>query len=206
MKELIDFKSYPVNNMLSDLLKDKTTKKNIIFATSDYDDEKLGINEKSEITVDILSRSDLSLIQPRICKSFEEQTERTRKKAEVFTPSWICNKMNNQFDIEWFGREGVFNKTENQDWEVTSELVYFENSDDWQKYIKTTCLEIACGEAPFIVSRYDVSSGDMIPINRRIGILDRKLRVVSENTDNEADWLNWAFSSYKAVYLYQKLA
>ena len=189
--------------MLSDLLKDKTTKKNIIFATSDYDDEKLGINEKSEITVDILSRSDLSLIQPRICKSFEEQTERTRKKAEVFTPSWICNKMNNQFDIEWFGREGVFNKTENQDWEVTSELVYFENSDDWQKYIKTTCLEIACGEAPFIVSRYDVSSGDMIPINRRIGILDRKLRVVSENTDNEADWLNWAFSSYKAVYGYE---
>ena len=44
-----------------------------------------------------------------VAKSLEKQAERTREKAEVFTPSWICNKMNNHCDAEWFGRENVFN-------------------------------------------------------------------------------------------------
>lgn len=52
-------------------------------------------------------------------------------------------------------------------------------------------LEITCGEAPYIVSRYDAATGEIIPIERRIGILDRKLRVVNENTETEEDWLFW---------------
>ena len=46
-------------------------------------------------------------------------------------------------------------------------------------------LEISCGEAPYLVSRYDTVMGETIPISQRIGLLDRKLRVVSENTDTE---------------------
>ena len=199
MEELINFKSYPVKDVLSELLIDKTTKKNIIFATADYS----GIDEKEEITIDILSRSDSSLIQPRVSKSLEEQTERTRKKAEVFTPSWICNKMNNYFDTDIFAHEGVFNIEQNQDWEPT-ERVIFENQEDWKKYIDLKYLEIACGEAPFIVSRYDVVRGNIIPIYKRIGILDRKIRVVNENVDDENDWLKWVYTSYKAVYQCQK--
>ena len=37
------------------------------------------------------------------------QQQRSREMAEVFTPSWICNKQNNLIDNAWFGRENVFN-------------------------------------------------------------------------------------------------
>ena len=60
--------------------------------------------------------------------------------------------------------------------------------------MKSTRLEIACGEAPYLVSRYDMSTGELIvPPYRRIGILDRKLRIVDENTDTKEEWLKWAF-------------
>ncbi|MBR6888109.1 MAG: Eco57I restriction-modification methylase domain-containing protein [Selenomonadaceae bacterium] len=46
--------------------------------------------------------------------------------------------------------------------------------DDGQ--IDSRWLEIACGEAPFITNRYDAETGEIIPPERRAGILDRKLR------------------------------
>lgn len=36
-----------------------------------------------------------------------------------------------------------------------------------------------------MVSRYDTVTGETISISQRIGLLDRKLRVVSENTETE---------------------
>ena len=61
-------------------------------------------------------------LQSRTEKAMEEQQERTRKKAEVFTPVWLCNKMNNYADEQWFGKLNVFN-TENKEehnWTVNS--------------------------------------------------------------------------------------
>ena len=49
------------------------------------------------------------MIQPRVAKSEEERKLRARKMAEVFTPSWICNNMNNGVDERWFNRKPVFN-------------------------------------------------------------------------------------------------
>ncbi|MBE8949365.1 MAG: Eco57I restriction-modification methylase domain-containing protein [Quinella sp. 3Q1] len=46
--------------------------------------------------------------------------------------------------------------------------------DDGQ--IDSRYIEIACGEAPFITNRYDAETGEIIPPERRAGILDRKLR------------------------------
>lgn len=46
-------------------------------------------------------------------------------------------------------------------------------------------LEISCGEAPYLVSRYDSVTGKTIKIKNRIGLLDRKLRIVSENIEEE---------------------
>ena len=43
-----------------------------------------------------------------------------------------------------------------------------------------TYLEIACGEAPFITSRYDAATGNTIPLEERVGILDRKLQVAEK--------------------------
>lgn len=203
MKNLIDLKEYPVANHLKALLKDKTTGKNIIFATNAYAERIPPITEKTQITVDILSGFNEDIIQPRVSKSLEEQAERTRKKAEVFTPSWICNKMNNHCDTEWFGRENVFNIENEQSWEPTEGKIEFKSDKDWQKYVNSKRLEITCGEAPYLVSRYDTTTADIIPVNSRIGILDRKLRVVNENTETEEEWLKWTIRAYQSCYGYE---
>lgn len=142
-------------------------------------------------------------IQPRVLKSQEQQQKRTRAKAEVFTPAWVCNKMNNHCDEVWFGRSSIFNIELEKGWKVTNSPVAFEHEGDWMKYIDSKRLEITCGEAPYIVSRYDAATGELIEIENRIGILDRKLRVVNENTDNEADWFKWVLRSYQSVYGYE---
>ena len=43
----------------------------------------------------------------------------------------------------------------------------------------------------------------MIELKRRIGILDRKLRVVNENTDDETEWFKWVLRAYQSVYGYE---
>ncbi len=203
MDKLIDINEYPVKGLLKALLADKTTKQNIIFATDAYMDENGANGAKTQITEDLLLSFDPLVIQPRVLKSLEEQSERTRKKAEVFTPAWICNKMNNHCDTEWFGRDNVFNVENGQNWEPTEGKIQFNESKDWQKYVDSKRLEITCGEAPYIVSRYDAASGEAIPIERRIGILDRKLRIVNENTETEEDWFTWTLRAYQSVYGYE---
>ena len=199
--ELINIKEYPVKNVLNAILKDKTTKKNIIFATDAYAD--YDVDAKTQITEQILLGFGALTIQPRVLKSMEEQSERTKKKAEVFTPSWICNKMNNHCDAEWFGHKEVFNREVDHTWVINTEKIEFEKPKDWQKYVDSKRLEITCGEAPYIVSRYDTTTAEIIPVRERIGILDRKLRIVNENTDNEKDWLKWAMRAFQSVYGYE---
>ena len=203
MEKLINIKEYPVSNVLKQLLADKTTGRNIVFATNAYMDRIPPITERAQITVDILSGFSEYVLQPRVAKSLEMQSERTRKRAEVFTPSWICNKMNNHCDTEWFGREGVFNIEKDKDWEPTKDKVAFEKDKDWQKYVDSKRLEITCGEAPYVISRYDTTTAEMIPIERRIGILDRKLRVVNENTETEEEWLKWVYRAFQSCYAYE---
>ncbi len=199
--KLIDINNHPVKDVLGALLKDKTTKKNIIFATDAY--AEFDVDARTQITEQILIGFGALAIQPRVLKSMEEQSERTKKKAEVFTPSWICNKMNNHCDAEWFGREGVFNKETDHTWITNTEKIVFAKAKDWQKYVDSKRLEITCGEAPYIVSRYDTTTAEKIPIKDRIGILDRKLRIVNENTDNEEDWLKWCMRAFQSVYGYE---
>ena len=128
--------------------------------------------------------------------------------AEVFTPSWLCNKQSNLVDNAWFGREGVFNtEVDNPDrthsWIVNPEPVVFPEGKTWRDYINDNILEITCGEAPYLVSRYDTVTGESIPLERRIGMLDRKLRIVGENTTTCAEWLQAAQSAFMATYGYE---
>ena len=113
--------------------------------------------------------------------------------------------MNNHCDNDWFGRDGVFN-TENADntWTVSEGKIEFPKQKNWQHYVDSRRLEITCGEAPYLVSRYDVSTGELIvPPIRRIGILDRKLRIVNENTDTYEEWLKWTTRAFEASYGYE---
>ena len=204
VEKLIDISSYPVAQVLDVLLQDKTTKKNIIWATDTYEEFGEEFTDKVQLDANaLLCRADL--IRPRIQKSQEAQAQRTRKKAEVFTPAWLCNQMNNHCDEDWFGRSGVFN-TENSDrtWTISEGKIELPKKKKWQHYVDSRRLEITCGEAPYLVSRYDVSTGELIvPPMRRIGILDRKLRIVNENTEDYDDWLKWVIRAFEACYGYE---
>lgn len=204
MEKLIDISSYPVVKVLDVMLQDKSTKKNIIWATDTYEELGEGFTDKVQMNADtLLQRPDL--IRPRIQKSQEAQAQRTRKKAEVFTPAWLCNQMNNYCDDDWFRRSGVFN-AEHDDhiWTVSEGKVEFPKKKKWQHYVDSRRLEITCGEAPYLVSRYDVSIGELIvPPIQRIGMLDRKLRIVNENTDTYEEWLKWTIRAFESSYGYE---
>ena len=203
MEKMIDVSTYPVKPVLKTLLKDKTTKKNIVFATSSYAHLGARYGEACPIDADLLLGMDAMEIQPRVLKGAADQADRTKKKAEVMTPAWIVNKMNNHCDEEWFGYSGVFNLEAGTSWAVREDQITFPEGKTWQKYVDSMRLEITCGEAPYLVSRYDTTTGESIPVKDRIGFLDRKLRVVGENTTTKAEWLKWVIRAFQASYGYE---
>ena len=186
--------------ILSILLKDRTTNKNIIWATDNYKEQDKKYTAKKQITMEAITTE--KIIKPRLGKTQIEQENRSRDKAEVFTPSWMCNIQNNLVDEMWFGKKDVFNKELSKSWKANEQKVTFPENKTWQEYIKSVRLEITCGEAPYIVSRYDTVTGKVIPIKERIGLLDRKLRVICENVETKEEWLEWAEIAYKSIYGY----
>lgn len=202
---LIEINHSPVADVLDILLKDMTTGDTIIWATDMYSSEGEGFRDKDHLKPKMFIGAKSLIIRPRIEKSLEEQQERTKKKAEVFTPSWLCNEMNNYCDEEWFGRKDVFNVLhEDHSWTVVEDKIEMPEGKTWEDYVLSRRLEITCGEAPYLVSRYDTSTGELIePPKRRIGLLDRKLRIVNENTSDEKEWLKWTKKAYQSTYGYE---
>ena len=171
--------------LLDILLFDHTTQKNIFWATNSYADNGKGYEWHHEITVASITGQHGTLIMPRAMKSRDEQQRRSKQMAEVFTPSWIVDKMNRVVDEEWDNLKKQYTEEE-----------------AWQHYVLLSVLEITCGEAPFLTSRYDAVSGEAIPVDKRIGLLDRKLRVVNAHcSDNE--WTHWALLALSSVYGYE---
>ncbi len=207
-KNLIDIKENYIyklsNDLLAILLKDRSSKQNIIWATDNYAHKGFGYQKDDQMTIATITGYNGSVIKPRTEKSKREQVDRIRNKAEVFTPSWICNKQNNLVDNAWFGTDFVFNVETEKTWSATTEPIEFPTASGrtWHDYINDVRLEITCGEAPYLASRYDTVSGYMIDLSERIGLLDRKLRVVGENTETEEEWIKWVIKSYKNIYGY----
>ena len=83
------------DSILNILLFDRTTRRNIIWGTSDY--ESLGDAYRAQfpITINSITGDNKDIIQPRIYKKKASQFIRTKDKAEVFTPSWMCNEQSN---------------------------------------------------------------------------------------------------------------
>lgn len=42
-----------------------------------------------------------------------------------------------------------------------------------------------------------------ILLKERIGLLDRKMRVINENTSTEEDWMYWVKRAYESIYGYE---
>ena len=153
----------------------KTTK-NIIWANENY--IQYGSKEysaKAQIKPDLITKSRGQLIMPRALKSRELQKERTKAKAEVFTPTWIVKKQNDEVDKDY-------------------------QDDDLETYVKRTWLEITCGEAPYMVSRYDMETGKIIPFTERVGFVDRKLRRINAEVEDKAEWQRLVEEAFKSSY------
>lgn len=184
------------------LLIDMTTGTNIVWATDQYESLGRGYERQAIILPSAIAGPNTKVIQPRSLKEEDIKTLRTKSQAEVFTPSWLCNAQNNHIDDVWFSRENVFNRRAGQEWHTQSDKVRFENrpSRSWQDYVQDQRLEVSCGEAPYLVSRYDAATGAPIEISRRIGILDRKLRIVNENAEDDVQWTTWARRAFESAY------
>ena len=217
MEQLIDFHAPEVQAVLDTLLKDKSTGKNIIWATDPPEELQTvmyePVTDRSQITTQQLGLTHYEVVLPRMMKQTDTQQQRTRKKGEVFSPAWVCNKMNNALDADWFGALGAgeiagqFTVELPQGWQTVETPVRFPvckgRTPAWVQYVQSRRLEVTCGEAPFLASRYDAATGEMIPVARRIGILDRKLRVVSENAATEDEWRKYAAHAVQSTYGYE---
>ena len=217
MEQLIDFHAPEVQAVLDTLLKDKSTGKNIIWATDPPEELQTvmyePVTDRSQITTQQLGLTHYEVVLPRMMKQTDTQQQRTRKKGEVFSPAWVCNKMNNALDADWFRglvaeeSAGQFTVELPQGWQTVETPVQFPvckgRTPAWVQYVQSRRLEVTCGEAPFLASRYDAATGEMIPVARRIGILDRKLRVVSENAATEDEWHKYATHAVQSTYGYE---
>ena len=152
---------YPTR-ILETLLCDRTTGRNIIWADNEYEALGEGYLGDDEIRVEKITGLNSGVIKPRIAKEQERQSQRTKSRAEVFTPSWLCNQMNNDLDAVWFGRRDAFNVEDGSAWAAGADPVCFpeKKGHGWHAYVESKRLEITCGEAPFVCSRYDTVTGD----------------------------------------------
>lgn len=185
--------------LLKQLLIDKSTRKNILWATDAYKQLGGAYYRDREIEQTLITGKNSDVIKTRARKAMEQQSERTKQHAEVFTPLWVVRKMNDYADEVWFNRPNVFFTNEGP----TDKVCMPQDTKTWEQYVDSRRLEITCGEAPYLVTRYNVETGEAIPVERRVGILDRKLRVVCENARTEEEWLDWAYRALQATYGYE---
>lgn len=164
--------------LLRILLTDRTTNKNIIWATNTYENMGNGFGAKDGITIKHVTGKLNKLIRPRIEKMKYEQKNRTKRKAEVFTPAWIVKMQNDVVEHEF------------------SKL-------SLEEYTSKTWLEITCGEAPYMVSRYDAVSGNPIPLSKRVGFLDRKLQRINAEVENPSEWIIFVKKAYESSFGYE---
>ena len=183
--------------LLSRLLADKATMGSILWATDVYAELGEWYSPGNEIRPQRITGDNSDLIKTRARRAMEQRTERTRQHAEVFTPLWVVKKMNDFADEQWFGRkDGIYKYTDDG-------KISFTVKKHWKLYVDAKRMEITCGEAPFLATRYDVETGEAIPVEDRTGLLDRKLRAVSENAKDIDEWKKRAFRAVQSIYGYE---
>lgn len=177
-----------LTNVIELLLKDQTLShragayRPIIWANDDYTN---GLIAKTSATDSMYLHTVKHVhatagLKPRSLKSKEVQKERTKKKAEVFTPTWVVKKQNDAVDENYA-------------------------TDDLETYLSRTWLEITCGEAPYMATRYDMETAAFLQLQHRVGFIDRKLSRLSKELPDTgivtiAEWHRLAVLAYKSSY------
>lgn len=165
-------------SLLSLLFKDHTTGKNIKWGTDSYINHGFSFRNDQEIKINLITGWYEGFIRPRVDKDIDIQLERQRNRAEVFTPSWVIKL------------------------QVDAAL------EDMEKlpladFIQTKWLEITCGEAPYMVNRFDMETGEVIPLKERSGFIDVKFKRLNKEVKYEEAWLKLALEIFKASYGYE---
>lgn len=75
------------------MLVDETTKKNIMWATDAYKGKSGDYECNREMTEALITGRNTDVIKTRARKAMEQQSERIKQHAEVFTPQWVVQKM-----------------------------------------------------------------------------------------------------------------
>ncbi len=149
---------------------------NIIWANDNYKEYgAMSYSATSQIRPELITGNKSSLIMPRALKTAALQKKRTKTKAEVFTPTWIVKKQNDAVDSNYA-------------------------ADDLETYTRRKWLEITCGEAPYMATRYDMGTGNLIPISEREGFVDRKLSRINKEVTDKAEWQRLVELAYKSSY------
>lgn len=157
----------------------KSCTQNIIWANENYikyDVEKY--SPTSEIKIELITGEHNNIIQPRALKATDLQKKRTRAIAEVFTPIETLKEQIDEIDKNY-------------------------QNDDLETYTKRTWIEITCGEGPYIVTRYNVVTGNFIYLDERVGFLDRKLKRINKECDIKDKWKELVNEAYKATYAFE---
>lgn len=132
LDERVDVKENTIFNLdpeiLGILLIDRTTNKNIIWATDNYKKYGKGYGIKDKITIEKITGYNGNIIKPRIKKSKAEQNHRTKEKAEVFTQSWVCNNMNNLIDDNRLYKNAFNKETKDRKWTSTKTKIKFSSN------------------------------------------------------------------------------
>ena len=191
---LKDFVRLRDMGLLELLLRDMTTGMNIRWATDTYAKLGAGFAPNDEIPASGIA---CEHIKPYACREREECTKRKRLYAEVITPLRVVKRMCDIADERWYNREHGFDVLP-----ATGEESAAEHRN-WTQYVDLRRMEIACGEAPFLATRYASETGEVIPVEERVGLLDRKLLVVSAHAANVEEWKTWAMRAVRATYGYE---
>lgn len=177
-KQVPEFNLRNELEVMKTLLKDRTTRKNILWATESYAQLGDGYHANLPIKVQLITNGASQFIQPRVHKALEEQKNRTKGRAEVFTPTWVVKMQNDLLEEEF-------------------------KDLSLEEYIDKTWLEITCGEAPYMCNRYDAVTGEPISLHERVGFVDRKIQRISIEVIDHETWLDLAYRSYKASFGYE---
>ncbi len=167
-------------DILDILLIDRTrstakAKKNIIWANENYLKHGQDYTATAHIKPALITGQMGHIIMPRALKKRDLQKQRTKSKAEVFTPLWMVKKQNDVIEQNYL-------------------------NDNLETYIKRTWLEITCGEAPYMATRYDMETGQIVPLFERVGFVDRKLKRINVEINDKAEWQRLVEEAYKASY------
>ena len=186
---MLDLKKYPhiqhtelkeaFPELLRLLLKDKTTGENLKWGTSSLVSGEGNLFQPSApMRPGMFTEAFEGIIQPRALKKQADQQFRTRQHGEVFTPAWVVDR------------------------QVQAALADFK-AYPLDDFLQTIWLELTCGEGPYLTTRYDMATGDLLPLGERVGFVDRKFQRLNQENFGKNQWLKRARWILESAYGYE---